>query len=153
MNVLNLRQSIDRFLEQLASSQAFLEGLKELAGYSEQTAVYVERISQPDGRLMNEGAAQLNGHFTKLFHITANISNRYFFQALESFQSALKTLQMDWRVSENPFESLHQCIEKFAEIYDTYLAQRNGPSARNLLAAAQKLNNQIHIFIERRIQM
>ena len=148
MNVLNLRQSIDSFFEQLASSKVFLEGIKEIAGYSEKASTYIEIISLGGTTQINEYGAKLHAHFSNLFQVTAKTSNRQFFKDLENFQRALRKLQTDWFATGQPFDDLLQSIDALADIYDTYLAQRGGANARKLVACAQKLNDQIPIFIE-----
>ena len=148
MNVLNLRQSIDRFLEQFAASHVFTEGLSRLAKYMEISSQYIDEIAIPDTGRISKAAGSFHQLFVNLPQVTVGIGNRQFFKGLESFQLALKTLQTGWGATGQPFEDLQQQIENFAELYDVYLGRQIPLNARNLLASAQRLSNQIPIFIE-----
>ncbi|NIF82315.1 hypothetical protein F3J24_02160 [Comamonas sp. Tr-654] len=148
MNVLNLRQSIDRFFEQLSFAGSFINGLKDLSVYLENSSGYFDEISAPDTNRINKAGEKLYQHFKNLPQLTVGISNRQFFKGLEHFQIALKTLKEDWSADEQPFDGLQRHIENFAELYDIYLGQQIPLNARRLLDSAQRLRIKISIFIE-----
>lgn len=147
MNVLNLRQSIDIFLERVASSKLFLEGLGKISEYSENSLPYTEEISMGGTNRINEAGSKLYSHYSNLPRIISGINNRQFFKDLENFQHALKALQAEWSENCQPFDHLFRDIELFANIYDAYLVNRGGENALKLLTFAQQLDNEIPILI------
>lgn len=143
-----LHRRIGQFFAESEKFRPFLDVVAELAKSADAMSGTLAKIAAGGGT-QNEGAARLNAHLARVHQaISATISQRQFFKALEHFQAALAQLQVSQPESPELILKLKQQIEAFSDLYDVFITNGTGPNALPVVLAAQDLNVKLQTFLQ-----